>query len=109
MLCHVLWLKFLYRNSILKEFRTLDDFLRSWSKAEKKSVIIDELVNQGVLLNELKEEVGKDFDEFDLICHVAFDQKPLTRKERANNVKKRNYFGKYGEKDERPDKDRIQH
>jgi type I restriction enzyme R subunit len=86
------------RNNILKEYRSLDDFLRSWSKAEKKSVIIDELVNQGVLLNELKEEVGKDFGEFDLICHVAFDQKPLTRKERANKVKKRNYFGKYEEK-----------
>lgn len=51
----------------------------------------------GVILENLQEIVGKDYGEFDLICHVAFDQPPLTRKERANNVKKRNYFTKYGE------------
>lgn len=53
---------------------------------------------QGVFFEALKDEVGKDFDPFDLICHVAFEAKPLTRKERANNVKKRNYFTKYGDK-----------
>ena len=51
---------------------------------------------QGIFLEALKDEVGKEFDPFDLICHVAFEAKPLTRKERANNVKKRNYFTKYG-------------
>ena len=59
---------------------------------------IKEMIEHGIFLHELREEVGKDFDEFDLVCHVAFDQKPLTRKERANKVKKRNYFAKYGEK-----------
>ena len=56
------------------------------------------MVEHGIFLNELRDEVGKDFDEFDLVCHVAFDQKPITRKERAIKVKKSNYFAKYGEK-----------
>jgi type I restriction enzyme R subunit len=56
------------------------------------------LEEQGIFFEALKDEVGKDFDPFDLICHIAFDAKPLTRKERANQVKKRNYFAKYGEK-----------
>ena len=55
-----------------------------------------ELADQGILLEALKEEVGKDMDEFDLVCHIAYDQPPLTRKDRANNVRKRNYFAKYG-------------
>jgi type I restriction enzyme R subunit len=54
-------------------------------------------MKQGILLYELQEEVGKDFDPFDLICHVAFEQPALTRRERANNVKKKNYFTKYGD------------
>ena len=62
-----------------------------------KNAIIEELREQGILLYELQEEVGKDFDPFDLICHVAFDQPPLTRRERANNVKKKSYFSKYGD------------
>lgn len=86
------------KKTVQKEFRTLDEFIQSWSEADKKEAIIEELLEQGVLLDELQEEVGKEFDPFDLICHVAFDQKPLTRKERANNVKKRDYFAKYGEK-----------
>jgi len=58
---------------------------------------LDELAGQGVLIEELQEQIGREFDPFDLICHIAFDQKPLTRRERANNVRKRNYFAKYGE------------
>jgi type I restriction enzyme R subunit len=72
--------------------------LNRWNQSDKKKAIVDELEEQGVFFEALKEEVGKDFDPFDLICHIAFESKPLTRKERADNVKKRNYFTKYGEK-----------
>lgn len=89
------------RNTLAKEFASLDDFLRHWSKAEKKQAIIDELAHQGIFFEALADEVdkqsGKDFDPFDLLCHVAWDQPPLTRKERAEQVKKRHYFAKYGE------------
>ena len=68
----------------------------SWNSAEKKKAIIDELEEEGVFFENLKEEVGYDYDPFDLICHVAFEAKPLTRKERADNVTKKNYFTKYG-------------
>ncbi len=85
------------RSTVRKDYSTLNDFLRRWSKAERKAVILQELEARGVLLEPLAEEVGKNFDAFDLICHVAFDQPPLTRRERAENVKKRNYFAKYGE------------
>jgi type I restriction enzyme, R subunit len=85
------------RNTVRKDYASLDAFLRRWSKADKKAAILLELEQHGVLLEPLADEVGKDFDAFDLICHVAFDQPPLTRRERANNVKKRNYFAKYGE------------
>lgn len=86
------------KKKVSQEFSTLDDFLRKWNASERKDVILEELLEHGVLLDELQEEVGKDFDPFDLICHVAFDQKPLTRRERAMNVKKRDYFTKYGRK-----------
>ncbi|TPN83436.1 EcoAI/FtnUII family type I restriction enzme subunit R [Aquimarina algicola] len=86
------------KNNITKHYQTLEKFLTHWNKAEKKEAIIQELEEQGIFFDALKEEVGKDFDPFDLICHLAFEAKPLTRKERANNVKKRNYFTKYGEK-----------
>lgn len=86
------------KNNVTKQYQTLEKFLNSWNNAEKKEAIIQELEEQGVLFDALKEEVGKEFDPFDLICHIAFEAKPLTRKERANNVKKRNYFTKYGEK-----------
>ncbi|TCV81277.1 EcoAI/FtnUII family type I restriction enzme subunit R [Sulfurirhabdus autotrophica] len=85
------------RKTVRKDYSSLDEFLRSWSKADRKAVILQELEAHGVLLEPLADEVGKDFDAFDLICHVAFDQPPLTRRERAENVKKRNYFAKYGE------------
>lgn len=90
-------LKDFTRNTIKKSYQSLDQFLRRWTKAERKATILQELEEQGILLEPLAEAVGKDFDLFDLICHVAFDQPPLTRRERAEQVKKRNYFSKYGE------------
>ncbi|QNX20836.1 DEAD/DEAH box helicase family protein [Acinetobacter seifertii] len=89
------------RKAITKEFATLDDFLRRWSCAEKKQAIIEELAEHGVFFEALADEVGgksgKTFDPFDLVCHVAWDMPPLTRRERAEQVKKRNYFTQYGE------------
>ncbi|WP_124948439.1 EcoAI/FtnUII family type I restriction enzme subunit R [Sulfuriferula thiophila] len=85
------------RQTVRKDYASLDEFLRSWTQADRKAAILQELEAHGVLLAALAEEVGKDFDAFDLICHVAFDQPPLTRRERAEQVKKRNYFAKYGE------------
>lgn len=83
------------RKTILKEFATLNDFINKWNNENKKQAIIEELKERGVLLEALKEEVGKDLDEFDLICHVAFDMKPLTRSERAKKVRKDDYLSKY--------------
>lgn len=85
------------RAAVTKQYASLDDFLRTWSQADKKSTILDELVEQGVLLEALREQVSADLDPFDLICHVAFDQPPLTRRERAENVRKRDVFTRYGE------------
>jgi type I restriction enzyme R subunit len=85
------------RQTVRKDYSSLDEFLRRWDKTERKAAILHELEEHGVLLEPLAEEVGKHFDAFDLICHVAFDQPPLTRRERADKVKKRNYFAKYGE------------
>ena len=85
------------RKQIESEFESLNDFRRKWSEADRKRAIIKELEEHGVLIDNLAAEVGKDFDPFDLILHVAYDQKPLTRKERAEKVRKRNYFAKYGD------------
>lgn len=85
------------KKTIKKDYTSLDEFLKRWTSTEQKVTIIEELREHGLLLEPLAEEVGKDFDAFDLICHVAFDQPPLTRRERAEQVKKRNYFSKYGE------------
>lgn len=93
------------RKALAKEFRTLDDFLRRWNSAEKKQTIIDALAQEGVFFDALAEEIsrqsGKQFDPFDLVCHVAWGQAPLTRKERAEQVKKRDYFTRYGEQAQR--------
>jgi type I restriction enzyme R subunit len=83
------------RKAVLRNYASLDDFLATWSSAERKQTILEELAGQGVFLDELAEQVGRDFDPFDLVCHVAFDRPPLTRRERAANVKKRDLFGKY--------------
>lgn len=85
------------RRNVLSQYATLDDFLTAWSSASRKQAILDELAAQGVLIEELQEQIGQEFDPFDLLCHVVFDRPPLTRRERANKVKKRNYFAKYGE------------
>ena len=85
------------KKNIEEEFKSLDNFIQKWNESEKKEELIKELAEHGVLLEALREEVGQDLDAFDLICHVAFDQPALTRKERANNVRKRNYFTKYGD------------
>lgn len=85
------------REKVLQKFRTLDDFLSYWNESAKKSAIIGELSAQGLVYETMKEEIQKHMDIFDLICHVAYGQPPLTRAERARNVKKRNYFAKYGE------------
>ncbi len=85
------------RKNVRTAYASLDAFLKSWKQADKKRAIVEELEKQGVIFAALNEEIGSAFDPFDLICHVAFEQKPLTRKERAEQVKKRDYFTKYGE------------
>ena len=86
------------RKTVRQSYASLNAFLTVWNDAEKKQAILDELAAKGVFLEELAEHVGRDYDAFDLVCHVAFDAPPLTRKERADNVKKRNVFAKYGDK-----------
>ena len=86
------------RKNIRDEFSTLDAFLTKWNSTEKKKILIDELAEKGVLWEALEEEVKKDLDPFDIVCHIAFDQPALTRQERVLEVRKRNYFTKYGEK-----------
>ena len=86
------------RKRFYNTYDSLDTFLQKWSDADKKQIIIEELEKQGIFFENLAEDIGKDYDPFDMICHVVFGQPPLTRKERADNVRKRNYFTKYGEK-----------
>ena len=86
------------RKAVHQNYTSLDDFLNIWNAAARKQAIIELLAGQGVFLDELAEQVGRDYDPFDLVCHVAFDQPPLTRRERADGVRKRNVFGKYGDK-----------
>lgn len=85
------------RKTVRKDYQSLDQFIQRWSAADRKQAIIEELEQHGVLFEPLAEEVGKDFDTFDMICHVAFDQPPLSRKERVQAVKKRDIFSQYGE------------
>ncbi len=84
------------KTALKKRFASLDDFLKRWKSAERKQAIIEELEAEGMALDAIADELGKNLDPFDLICHVAFDKKPLTRRERAENVKKRDVFTKYG-------------
>lgn len=83
------------KKKIQESWSSLDDFLRGWGATEKKDAIIEELQTKGVAFDELKKEVGLNIDEFDLILHVAYGKKPLTRRERAEEVRKRDYFGRY--------------
>lgn len=84
------------KTALKKRFASLDDFLKRWKSAERKQAIIEELEAEGLALDAVADELGKNLDPFDLICHVAFDKKPLTRRERAENVTKRDVFTKYG-------------
>jgi len=92
-------LKYDIKKSLLKQFGSLTEFLRRWSAADRKQAVLDELADQGIPLEVLQQAVknGDELDAFDLVAHVAFDQKPLTRRERANKVQKRDVFGKYGD------------
>ena len=83
------------RETIKEQYASLNDFLSKWNTEDKKYAIIKELEEHGLYVDALLDSVNKELDLFDIICHVAYDQPPLTRKERANNVKKRNYFTKY--------------
>jgi type I restriction enzyme R subunit len=85
------------KNALRKHFASLDDFLNRWNCAERKQALLDELSAEGLDLSVIADELGNDLDPFDLICHIAFDRKPLTRRERADNVQKRDVFGKYGD------------
>lgn len=86
------------KRKLLTEFRSLENFLACWNTNDKKKILIDQLEEHGIIIENLREEVKKDLDIFDLICHVAWGKPALTRRERADNVRKRNYFSKYGEK-----------
>jgi type I restriction enzyme, R subunit len=86
------------RKTLTQEFASLDDFLVRWSRADKKQAVVDALAQEGVFFEALADEVGRDCDPFDLLCHIAWDQPPLTRRERAERVKKRDYFTQYGDR-----------
>ncbi len=89
------------RKNILNEYATLNEFINAWSAANKKKAIIEALIDQGVFLSELRKEAGdtaKQFDDFDLILHIAYDKKPLTKKERVTEVIREGYLYKYSEK-----------
>jgi type I restriction enzyme R subunit len=86
------------RKTLYSEYATMDDFLTHWNNAEKKQAIIEELADEGIFFDALEKEIGKKMDPFDIICHIAWDMPPLSRRERAENVKKQNYFAKYSEK-----------
>ncbi len=84
------------RKALRRRFASLDDFLNRWNAAERKQAILDEMAAEGLPMSVIGSELGKDLDPFDLVCHIAFDAKPLTRRERAEHVKKRDVFTKYG-------------
>jgi type I restriction enzyme R subunit len=85
------------RKAAQREFGSLDGFLRHWNQSGQKGALLSELEEHGLLLDALAEDVGRDYDPFDLVCHVAFDRPPLTRRERADNVKKRDIFTRHSE------------
>lgn len=87
------------RKRVREQFASLDDFLRRWTDADRKQAIIDELAEAGVfwddLIADVRKQLGDDPDPFDVICHIVFDQPPLTRKQRADQLRKTGYFDKY--------------
>jgi len=92
-------LKDFTRKKVKEQYATLDDFLRRWNEADRKQAIIDELAEQGVIWDDLTRDVskklGEEPDPFDVICHIVYDQPPLSRKERAEQVRRHDYFSKY--------------
>lgn len=92
-------LKDFTRKKVKEQYATLSDFLRHWNEAERKQAIIDELAGQGViwedLIKDVSKKLGEEPDPFDVICHIVYDQPPLSRKERAEQVRKKDYFSKY--------------
>ncbi len=86
------------RTAVREHYASLDDFLRRWTSADRKQAVIDELREEGVLFEELRDQVGRDIDPFDMVCHVVYDRPALTRRERAEQVKKRDVFTRYGDK-----------
>ena len=86
------------KRNVRNQYASLDEFLSAWNDADRKQIVVEELEKRGVFFDDLCDEIGKGLDPFDLILHIVFDQPPLTRKERAEHVRKRNYFTKYGEK-----------
>ena len=85
------------RRTINEEYATLDEFIRRWSQADRKQAIVDELLEKGVVLEAIEDEADRDLDPFDLICHMAFGQPPLTRRQRAESLRGRDIFAKYGD------------
>ena len=86
------------KDNIINEYNSLDEFINHWNETDKKQAITEELYEHNIFLDEIREAVGNDdIDDFDLICHIAFDKPPLTKAERANNVKKRGYLYKYSD------------
>jgi len=83
------------KKTITSEYSSIDDFLTRWKESERKDVLINELLDRGVAFEELRKEVGKDLDVFDLILHIAYGKKPLTRSERVKKAQLNNYFEKY--------------
>jgi type I restriction enzyme R subunit len=86
------------RDAVHQQYASLDAFLRRWQTADRKQAILDELVEHGVMFDSLRDSVGRDLDPFDLVCHIAFDRPPLTRRERAQNVRKRDVFARFCDK-----------
>jgi type I restriction enzyme R subunit len=85
------------RKALRKEYASLDQFLNARTEADRKQVILEELAAKGVFIDELAEHVGRDYDAFDLVCYVAYDRPPLTRRERADRVRKQDLFGRYSQ------------
>ena len=85
------------QENLQKVYPTLDAFLQKWGNTVHKQAVLVELLQQGVMLDELKEQIGEGYDPFDMICHIAYDRPPLTRQERARKVQKEDVFTQYGE------------
>lgn len=84
-----------WKDEFQKEYKSYDEFLNTWTKEGKKKIIVSEFEEKGIDFEKLKEEIGADLDEFDIICHLVFDKKPITRKQRAEKLKKSSYLNKY--------------